>query len=613
MQELETKHLSDEQESLGEGYPKLISFTMPARNDNYQQDFKYRITTCLNFLAKNLASIGRLQDVEILVTDWGSETPLSAVLLLSEECAKICRFLYVPENVARGIRPDGGISGTHAFNAPTRRATGKFVAHIPGDCLITASSLMSLFNVLEGKIKCPFDPNSTLFLLHRFNISSAICALRPSLEEWDRYLTIGMGSSLGETPRFSPRFLGKPPRFSHMFQWDGDFMRPPCNISHWLTGDGLANGTTGFLMHSAIWRLCQGLDETFIYYGFSDNDLGLRITQRYDWIDPFGLGVWTYHMDHPTMSPQAINRPPAPNSFQVNNKDWGLGSLHIEPKAGQFSQESDKNVCAQKIGSQSEWINSLGELTSNQKGEIRQHARLSAMGPAISFEEWARLWVICYYSRKIRPRIFLQVGIRNPSYAVAVAQASPIAEIYDIACWGQSSDDSFNSLTNYATAPFRVGYPIHRRIMTGNASEALDRLLESVDDSRYFDLVHANIDFMGHPARKQLGKIVQHLAPHAAIVVNATRSSDVLEILEQVRHDHPQHHVWMSKSGNIGVIETSNIKSMSFEKINDGIEFRELPFGNRPFFLREGLAKKSFRRTLWFIKLPFRLILRWLG
>jgi len=43
-------------------------------------DFKYRITTTINHLARNLGRLGRLADVEIVVVDWGSEVPTGVEL-----------------------------------------------------------------------------------------------------------------------------------------------------------------------------------------------------------------------------------------------------------------------------------------------------------------------------------------------------------------------------------------------------------------------------------------------------------------------------------------------------------------------------------------------------
>jgi len=58
----------------------LISFIFCGRNDNYLGDFKYRITTAINCLCRNVKKIGRLNDMEVIVVDWNSEIPLMQLI-----------------------------------------------------------------------------------------------------------------------------------------------------------------------------------------------------------------------------------------------------------------------------------------------------------------------------------------------------------------------------------------------------------------------------------------------------------------------------------------------------------------------------------------------------
>ena len=58
----------------------LISFIFCGRNDNYLGDFKYRITTTISYLCRNLKRIGRLKDIEVIIVDWNSEIPLMQLI-----------------------------------------------------------------------------------------------------------------------------------------------------------------------------------------------------------------------------------------------------------------------------------------------------------------------------------------------------------------------------------------------------------------------------------------------------------------------------------------------------------------------------------------------------
>ena len=83
---------------------KLLSIVITGRDDDYMPDFLYRITTTINFIARNLDRLGRLKDVEIVVADWGSGKPMSQTLNLSPQAVQICRFLYIPPKLINEIQ-----------------------------------------------------------------------------------------------------------------------------------------------------------------------------------------------------------------------------------------------------------------------------------------------------------------------------------------------------------------------------------------------------------------------------------------------------------------------------------------------------------------------------
>ena len=84
---------------------------------------RWRLETVLNRTCQTLKKIGRLDDVEIIVSDWGSEEPLANVLQLSDIARQCVRFLHVPPAVAierqrdsvfpRGARAECGVSAKH--------------------------------------------------------------------------------------------------------------------------------------------------------------------------------------------------------------------------------------------------------------------------------------------------------------------------------------------------------------------------------------------------------------------------------------------------------------------------------------------------------------------
>ena len=99
-----------------------LSLVICSRNDNYSGNSLYRLQATLNYLALQVASLDRLDGVEVVVTDWGSETPLRQVLALTPDAARITHFLEVPRAIARDKQGDSPFAEVMANNAAIRRA-----------------------------------------------------------------------------------------------------------------------------------------------------------------------------------------------------------------------------------------------------------------------------------------------------------------------------------------------------------------------------------------------------------------------------------------------------------------------------------------------------------
>src|SRR3546814_15939568 len=70
--------------------------------DQFQGDSLWRLGTSLNYLARQLAALGRLDDAEVIVADWDSTETLRDATVLTEEARRIVRFLTVPPELAKG-------------------------------------------------------------------------------------------------------------------------------------------------------------------------------------------------------------------------------------------------------------------------------------------------------------------------------------------------------------------------------------------------------------------------------------------------------------------------------------------------------------------------------
>jgi hypothetical protein len=74
-------------------FDKKISLVIAARNDSYMGNFKWRLETTINYIAAQLQSIDWLQQVEIIIVDWGSASPLREVVQTSKAVEQIIRYI----------------------------------------------------------------------------------------------------------------------------------------------------------------------------------------------------------------------------------------------------------------------------------------------------------------------------------------------------------------------------------------------------------------------------------------------------------------------------------------------------------------------------------------
>jgi len=272
---------------------------MSGRNDNYLGNFRYRIATSLNYVARNAARLGRLDDLELLVVDWGSETPLRHVLPLTREAAAVTRFLEVNTDTCRAETPEGlTLSAPKAVNAAARRAKGQFLSISPADILFAQMPLMGLLELLSGHVPTCFDITEAMLLVGRLRIPWQICEREPSLEEWDRYLQL----------------------HTRQIPYSNDF-------------PGLAGGATQLIFHRRLYAALGGIDEQLSFWGWSDIELGLRTAQRHPVVDLLPFGVFAYDMtQRPDVRKEGIQRfnPHTVRlDFTANDANWGLAAYDV--------------------------------------------------------------------------------------------------------------------------------------------------------------------------------------------------------------------------------------------------------------------------------------------
>ena len=97
---------------------------------------RWRLETSINLALLNAQDADFLDKLEIVVSDWGSEVPLSEVLDLVPEAKSTVKFIHVPPDIAEVKQKDSKFPEVIALNAAARRASGEYIGRIDNDTVV---------------------------------------------------------------------------------------------------------------------------------------------------------------------------------------------------------------------------------------------------------------------------------------------------------------------------------------------------------------------------------------------------------------------------------------------------------------------------------------------
>lgn len=400
---------------MSENSRPLLSFVMHGRNDNFMGDFTWRLGTTINIIARSAERIGRLNDIEVVVTDWNSEVPLHKVVKLVPEARRITRFIPVPPEIAIPAQKDATYPDSIVANTGMRRARGKFICQTGSDIIFTSSTISAMMNVINGKFS-DINLKNVNMSGGRRHIPNGIVNRRLPLLEFEDYIN--------RNAAYFPEERG---------------------------GAGHAAPANLMLMHRDLWHACRGFDERFIYWGFNDIDITLRITAQHDFIQLEHFGVNPLHMEHwnkpRDYAPEKMFRKlnPVDNltpEFAPNPENWGLGDFDLP-----FSvcEAPEPDIHSTDSADELTWFGPLENL-GNQIGrpEIQNAVRdvLTHYGhlPVPVSEHPALMCLVwCLAARK--PRSYVEIGFRYPHTAALVARHSPGTELQLVADFERRAED----------------------------------------------------------------------------------------------------------------------------------------------------------------------------
>ena len=393
----------------------LISFVMTGRNDGFMGDFNWRLATSINVMARGAARLGRLNDIEVVVSDWNSDVPLHKVVELVPEARAIARFVPVPKSIAVQVQKDTHFPDSIVVNTAIRRASGDFICPTGSDVVFTPACLNSLLCLLEGKY-ADLPLKNAFMTGGRRHIPNGIINRRLPLQEFENYLS--------RNAAYFPEERGGPGHLA------------PTNM---------------MLMHRDLWQSSRAFDERFIYWGFNDIDITLRLSAQHDFIQLEHFGVNSLHMEHWSKprdySPEKMFRKlnPVDNlvpEFAPNSQDWGLGQFDI-PLAQCEAPEPD--VAATETPDETPWfgpLENLGreigkpEVQNAVRDVLTQFAHLP-----IPASEHPALMALVWCAAIRRPRSFVEIGFRYPHAAAMVARSAPGTELQAVVDFERRPED----------------------------------------------------------------------------------------------------------------------------------------------------------------------------
>ena len=290
----------------------LISLILCSRNDSYMGNSRWRFQTSINLALLNAKEANFLQKLEIIISDWGSEVPLSEVLSLIPEANERVSFVHVPTEIAKKKQQDSKFPEVIALNAAARRAKGDYIGRIDNDTIVGKEFYTKFNNCIDNKENLWFRPENVFMFVERRSIPYRISHKSFPIFYIDHYL----------------KWFGKKLKVESAREWSLPFWWSPVGI---------------MIFHRKIWENSRGYNEKLIYWGWMEGDLALRLAQKHHLLDfKDHVGNFLYHLEHYSnlveykdrngpATPRKKNNPVFVDlKYAENDENWGLADCNIE-------------------------------------------------------------------------------------------------------------------------------------------------------------------------------------------------------------------------------------------------------------------------------------------
>jgi len=280
---------------------------------------RWRLETSINLALLNAKEIGLLDEIEIIVSDWGSEIPLSSVLSLVREAEGRVKFVHVPAKIAEKEQKDSKFPEVIALNAAARRASGEYIGRIDNDTVVGKSFFQKFHDLAKREPNDELNLKDSFFFIERKSVPFRISRLSLPLSQIKRFIDFFQNWFKLETAT----------------EWGREFWWSPVGI---------------MMFHRDLWHATRGYDERLIYWGWMEGDLALRLGQKHEVVE-FSkfVGHDFYHLEHysnlteykdrnGTATPRKKNEPRFEDlNYTENEESWGLFKYDIKTTSYQSS------------------------------------------------------------------------------------------------------------------------------------------------------------------------------------------------------------------------------------------------------------------------------------
>jgi len=495
---------------------KLITFTMFSRNDNYVPNNLYIISTTLNYLSRNLASSGHLDNSEIIITDWGSEVPLSMALHLSDESKNICRFLYLNKNITNQVEESPNrIQFGKAVNVGVRRANGKYTYFTNSDTLIPKAAVNVIFGIINNE--CGIKSESAYFSFARYQVPWQFVARTPIIKEIDRYILQSSGRTLDESARML----------------------------------SLSKGVGSMLVNSKIIKTARGVREDLPAWGGHEVELGLRITQRHPWYELSRPGGAVYHMvDPPTSYRRQIikdQKYKLLDSFAANDSTWGLGEYPIEEQ--RCTNNTFKSVTI-AVKSNDPLIDA-GVLAKYSRVIFNTFDKILKSNVVLSNNDIIINHLVAWYIENYSPSIFVNVGAEKGQNSYLVSYLYPAMEMYLIDNWQRDNNVPLYIARNIELTLKHQGY---LRFVSGDLQSSYDRMANSFLGDLNADLVIINVKSKVEYNKELIDSYLGTLNSNGLLIISRESGSEFSPVTEYLSALEQDYTVKIIGGFNIGFV-----------------------------------------------------------